>query len=75
MPCDNWNGSRAEALRRSRASLDHLNFAIPRRSVRDQGTEQMMRDVSDFIDCPIESLFVGFGRLGEPAQLADELER
>jgi hypothetical protein len=50
----------SEALRRSRSRFDSVHIAIARRGVRDQGMEQMMRGVSDFIDCSIESLFVGF---------------
>src|ERR1700730_10608264 len=37
--------------------------------------EQMMRDVSDLINCAIESLFVRFGRFGEATQFPNELER
>jgi hypothetical protein len=69
------NLSAAKALRRSCASFNRFNVAISRRSIRDQGMEQFVRSRRNLIDCPIESLFVCFGRLGKPAQLADELER
>ena len=35
----------------------------------------MLRDVSDIIDCTIESCFVCLGGLRETAQLSDELKR
>ena len=35
----------------------------------------MMRNVRDFIDRAIESVLVRFRRLGETAQLPDELQR
>jgi hypothetical protein len=66
---------RIEAFCRSRACFHRFDFAIARRRVSHKSIEQMLCGMSDVFDCAIESCLVCLGRLGETAQLPDELKR
>src|SRR5262245_36658108 len=52
-----------------------LGFAIARRACRRERIEQPARGVGDFLDRKVECRLVRLRGAGEPAQLADELER
>ncbi len=49
-------------------------FAILRRSVRFEGTNELCRDSSDLIDGSNERSFIRFRRLVEPGDFSHELE-
>jgi hypothetical protein len=69
------NRGAAEAFCRSRATFDRFDLAISRRSMRHEGIEQVLCDMSYLIDCAIESFFICLRWPGESAQLPNELNR
>jgi hypothetical protein len=65
----------AKTFLRARSRFHPLNFPITRRRIRYQRFEEMMCDVRDVIYRAIECVFICARRLGESAQLANELKR
>jgi len=71
----NRDGRRGKSLNRSCASFRSLNFTISRRSIRNQGIKQLLRDLGHRVHCAGECVFVRFGRRGEATQFSNELKR
>jgi len=65
----------AKTFLRARSRFHPLSFPITRRRTRYQRFEEMMCDMRDLIYRAIEWVFICPRRLGESAQLANELKR
>src|SRR5882672_9661282 len=65
----------SESLRRPQSGLGRLHIPVLGGRRRDQRIEQLPRGPSDLIDGAIEHRLIAEGRLVEPADLPDELDR
>ena len=62
-----------EAFRRSRPRFQRFRFAIAGRRICYERIEELLCNSRHVINSVVECVFVGLGRLGESAQLSDEL--
>src|SRR4051812_41665452 len=63
-----------ESLRRALTSLAGFLFPVPRRRLDLDRIDKAAGSVGHFFNSPVERLFVGLGRMGCAAELADELD-
>src|SRR5260221_5173278 len=68
-------GSTAETRRRPRLRLGSFFFAVLGRGGGFKGSRQALRGRSHFFDGGQKRRLVGFGRLSEPTDLSDKLQR